>query len=116
MLLAARHRHDLVGGHAGFLGARRAHALEQPLPASFGTCLLADTDGIAVHVEFDLAPRQQPEAFADVLRDRDLALGGDAHGNTPTSNTDTGRSSRQATRRAGGRPNGGPSKVRPTWR
>src|SRR5437867_5116500 len=101
MLLAAGHRHDLVGGHAGFLRPRRAHALEQALTPPFGAGFLADTDGIAVHVEFDLAPRQQPEAFADVLRDRDLALRGNAHGNTPTSNTDTGRSRRQATRRAG---------------
>jgi hypothetical protein len=59
----------------GFGPRRAAHRGKQPLAsAACRPGLLSDDDAIALHVDLDLRPGQQPELLADLLRDGDLSL------------------------------------------
>src|SRR5262245_64717285 len=95
VLVATRQRHQPIGGHAGNRFRPAAHVREQPLPPGLRAALLADAHTVGHDVELDLAVRQQAQPLANVLRNRDLALGGNAHGITPTSNTDMTTTRRQ---------------------
>src|SRR5262249_43994523 len=48
---------------------------------------LPDAHAVADDVEINLGVRKQPEPLADLERNRDLSLGRNQHGITPTSNT-----------------------------
>src|SRR5439155_23019652 len=83
--LATRQRHDLICAHANVGSATESlnHL------ASSGACSglasrLANPGVISGQLERDLCMRQKTQAVADLLRDGDLALAGDLHGNTPT--------------------------------
>src|SRR6186713_473404 len=77
--VAPRHRHDFLRGESAIAGSTQA--LDDHLATRFflRPPRLADADAVPHNLELDLAVREQPELFADVLRDRDLALAGDAH-------------------------------------
>src|SRR5712691_10548261 len=79
-LSAARETHDLVGRELPRAAA--PHVLDQraaacpPIVVAAG---LLHADGVAVDLELDLGIRQESELLADIHRDGDLALAGDAH-------------------------------------
>src|SRR5262245_8460566 len=88
-VFATRQRHQLVGAQAEYRPWPASHMRKEPLAARLRPPLLPDSNAVADDVELDLAMGQQPEPLPDVLRNGDLALGGNAHGITPTSNTHT---------------------------
>src|SRR5664280_2861733 len=76
-VLTAGKAHDLVRRHARVC---RAPISPYPLARLQITCRgLSDHHGTCIFNELDLRMWQQAEAFADILRYRDLALAGDAH-------------------------------------
>lgn len=48
-------------------------------PTTAADVRLLQHDHVIPHLELDLRMRQQPESLANLLRDGDLALGGDFH-------------------------------------
>src|SRR5947209_5879596 len=86
-LFSACQRHQLIGRHPGPRPRRATHVLEQTLPACRLRPRLTDDDAASGCVELDLAVRKKPELLTNALRNRHLALGSNAHGNTPCSIT-----------------------------
>src|ERR1019366_9707456 len=83
---AACQRQDLVRAHAGGRGAAEGVQGQPSSDAFTGRAPgLANEGVIPGHLELDFRVRQKAQPVTNLLRDGDLPLGSDLHGNTPTS-------------------------------
>src|ERR1039457_7134534 len=83
-------RQNFVRAHARVRGA--AEDLQSQASSDAFTGLvpsLANPSVIPGQLEFDFRMRQKTQPVTDLLRDGDLALAGDLHGNTPTGKCNT---------------------------
>jgi hypothetical protein len=90
MRLAASQRHDLVRTHADVSSSTKG-LHHQAASGAFACRVpgLANASVISSQLEFHLCMRQKTELVTDILGDSNLALSGDLHSNTPTSNSNT---------------------------
>src|ERR1039457_892877 len=78
-------RQDLVRAHAGGRGAAEGVQGQPSSNAFTGRAPgLANEGVIPGHLELDFRMRQKAQPVPNLLRDGDLPLGSDLHGNTPT--------------------------------
>src|SRR5688572_26655259 len=86
---AAHQLHDLIRGQRSRPSA--AHVVDDLAPAGARARLrsLGNTHAIPVERELDFRIREESQLVADFHRNRYLTFAGDAHGNTPTSKSNT---------------------------